>query len=107
MGLTVQGTIQGPDDTADLTGTIVPINSVNSLFESIPLIGNIVTGRGGGLFAFTYAVTGPLDTPSVTVNPLSVLAPGFVRNLFHWLPSAPQSGTPQSGAPPPTTSTSQ
>jgi hypothetical protein len=107
MGLTVQGTIQGADDTADLKGTIVPINSVNRLFESIPLIGDIVTGKGGGLFAFTYAVKGPLDNPSVSVNPLSVLAPGFVRNLFHWLPSAPQSGTPQSGAPPPATSTSQ
>jgi hypothetical protein len=102
MGLTVQGTIQGSDDVAELTGTIVPINSVNGLFESIPLIGDLVTGRGGGLFAFTYTVKGPLDNPAVSVNPLSVLAPGFVRNLFHWLPNAAQPG-----APPPANSTGQ
>ena len=102
MGLTVQGTIQGSDDVAELTGTIVPINAVNGLFESIPLIGGIVTGRGGGLFAFTYTVKGPLDNPAVSVNPLSVLAPGVVRNLFRWLPSAPQPGVP-----PPANSTSQ
>ena len=91
LGLTAQGTIDGPGDVADLTGTIVPVYQVNRLFEAIPLIGDIVTGGGGGLFAFTYSVKGPLDNPSITVNPLSVLAPGFLRNLFHWLPNA----TPQ------------
>lgn len=95
MGLTVQGTIEGPDDTAELTGTLVPIASVNRLFESIPLIGEIVTGGGGGLFAFTYAVHGPMDNPSVTLNPLSVLAPGFLRNLFRWqLPGGGASSMP-------------
>jgi hypothetical protein len=94
LGLTAQGTIDGPDDVADLTGTIVPVNQINRLFEAIPLIGDIVTGGGGGLFAFTYSVKGPIDNPTITVNPLSVLAPGFLRNLFHWLPTLkPQPGS--------------
>ena len=97
LGLTAQGTIDGPDDVADLTGTIVPVNQVNRLFEKIPLIGEPLTDKGGGLFAFTYAVKGPLDNPSISVNPLSVLAPGFLRNLFRWLPNL----TPESGEPPP------
>ena len=84
LGLTVQGSIEGPDEVTNLNGTVVPFNSVNSMFEKIPLIGDLVTGRGGGVFAFTYSVTGPIDNPSVSVNPLSVLAPGFLRNLFHW-----------------------
>ena len=96
VGMTAQGTIQGADDIADLTGTIVPIASVNRLFSAIPLIGDLVTGGGGGLFAFTYRISGPLHNPSVSVNPLSVLAPGFVRNLFHWLPNL----TPSGAAPP-------
>jgi hypothetical protein len=100
IGLTAQGTIQGADDVADLTGTIVPFVAVNSIFSQIPLIGELVTGRGGGLFAFTYKVTGPLANPSVSVNPLSVLAPGFVRNLFHWLPGV-GGGGPGDATPPP------
>jgi hypothetical protein len=92
LGLTVQGTIEGPAETANLTGTVVPFNSVNSIFEKIPLIGDIVTGGGGGVFAFTYAVKGPIDNPSVSVNPLSVLAPGFLRKLFHGLPTPPRTG---------------
>ncbi|MBI3516092.1 MAG: hypothetical protein HY060_18825, partial [Proteobacteria bacterium] len=99
LGLTVQGTVEGADDIADLTGTIVPVYSVNRLFGQIPVIGELVTGRGGGLFAFTYSARGPLDNPSVNVNPLSVLAPGFLRNLFHWLPDAQ---TQPDGQPPPT-----
>jgi hypothetical protein len=98
LGLTAQGTLDGPEDVADLTGTIVPVYQVNRLFEAIPVIGEIVTGGGGGLFAFTYSVKGPLDNPSITVNPLSVLAPGFLRNLFYWLPDVTP---PLEDAPPP------
>jgi hypothetical protein len=94
LGLTAQGTIVGADDVADLTGTIVPVYSVNKLFGQIPVIGELVTGGGGGLFAFTYAVTGPLDNPSISVNPLSVLAPGFLRNLFRGLPNLVPEGDP-------------
>ena len=38
--------------------------------------------EGGGLFAATYTVRGPIDAPTLTVNPLAALAPGFLRNLF-------------------------
>jgi hypothetical protein len=96
LGLTAQGSIDGPDDVAELTGTIVPVNQVNRLFGKIPLIGEPLTGQGGGLFAFTYAVKGPLDNPSISVNPLSVLAPGFLRNLFRWMPDL----TPEIGEAP-------
>jgi hypothetical protein len=53
------------------------------VISSIPLIGDILTGgAGGGLFAFTYTIRGSFADPSVSVNPLSVLAPGFLRRLF-------------------------
>jgi hypothetical protein len=47
------------------------------------VIGRIFTSeRGGGLFAASYSVRGPTADPDVSVNPLSVLAPGFLRGLF-------------------------
>lgn len=85
LGLTASGAVTlSEPETVDLQGTIVPIYSVNSLLGKVPVLGDLITGgeEGGGLFAANYAVTGPLTAPTVTVNPLSVLAPGFLRNLF-------------------------
>jgi hypothetical protein len=39
-------------------------------------------GEGEGVFAVTYQMTGPLGDPNVSVNALSMLAPGFLRSLF-------------------------
>lgn len=71
-------------EVVDLRGTIVPAYAVNSLFGNIPLLGDLITGgeEGGGLFAATYTAKGPLTSPTVSVNPLSALAPSFLRKLF-------------------------
>jgi hypothetical protein len=34
------------------------------------------------VFAARYALKGPLEDPSVSVNPLSALTPGFLREIF-------------------------
>jgi hypothetical protein len=36
------------------------------------------------LFGITFAVQGPTRNPDVKVNPVSVLAPGFLRQLFEF-----------------------
>ncbi|MEO3433772.1 AsmA-like C-terminal region-containing protein [Inquilinus sp. CAU 1745] len=83
MGLTLAGNVDLNTDTVDVEGTIVPLYGVNQLIGAIPILGDILTGgEGQGVFAFTYGVEGPLAQPTVTVNPLAVLAPGFLRNLF-------------------------
>ncbi len=67
----------------DLTGVVVPAASTNRVLGNIPVLGQLLTGgEGQGLFAVTYDVAGPLDAPEVGVNPLSALAPGFLRGLF-------------------------
>jgi len=82
LGVTARGTMNLDAETIDLDGTIVPANAINSLPGRIPIIGDFLTGRGGGVFAASYKVTGALGDPKVSVNPLSALAPGFLRNLF-------------------------
>jgi Protein of unknown function/AsmA-like C-terminal region len=97
MGLTAKGTIGIDADTIDLTGTVVPANALNSLPEKIPLIGNLITGGGGGLFAAAYKISGPTSDPKTSVNPLSTLAPGFLRNLFGRMGGkSPGDSTPES-----------
>jgi len=92
LGFTASGKIFTHDDVIDVEGTLVPAYAINSALGNIPFVGGIFSGgeKGGGVFAATYKMTGPLEQPKVTVNPLSVLAPGFLRKLFGLLDGADQ-----------------
>jgi hypothetical protein len=93
LGVTAQGTIDRRRNTIDMEGTIVPAYVFNQLLGNIPLLGRLFSPEtGGGLFAATFRLRGPLDDPQVTVNPLATLTPGFLRGLFRLFdqPAAPQ-----------------
>ena len=83
LGLTLEGTMDKSDSTMDLQGTIVPMSEINSFLSNIPLIGDLLTGgSGGGIIAATYTMKGNSKEPSVLINPLSVLTPGFLRTIL-------------------------
>ncbi len=83
LGVTAEGTIDVDRNRIDLKGTIVPAYFFNALLGRVPLVGRLFSPeRGGGVFAASYAVHGALKTPTVTVNPLTALTPGFLRGLF-------------------------
>lgn len=89
LGITANGTVDLDRDALAVGGTIVPIYAFNSMFSNLPVLGQILSPeRGGGVFAATYSMTGPIDDPMVVVNPLAALAPGVLRNLFNILPGA-------------------
>jgi hypothetical protein len=86
LGLTFEGWINLDNDTLDLTGTIVPVYGVNRTIGQIPIIGQLLRGsEGEGAFALTYGIRGPIGDPTIWVNPLTALAPGFLRELFSGL----------------------
>lgn len=102
VGFTATGHIDLDKDTMNLTGTVVPAYSLNSVFGDLPLIGSIlVPEKGSGLFAATYSMRGSIDNPDVGVNPLATLTPGFLRGLFNIF-DAPEknSATPAPGRKP-------
>ena len=83
LGITLDGEINGDADKISMFGTLVPAYTINSVLGEIPLIGTLLVGREGeGVFALTYGISGPIEEPVITVNPLSALAPGFLRNFF-------------------------
>jgi AsmA-like C-terminal region len=83
LGLTAKGRLDLYAQTIDLQGTIVPAYFFNALLGKIPLVGKLFSPeRGGGVFAASYALRGPLADPNVSVNPLAALTPGFLRGLF-------------------------
>jgi hypothetical protein len=99
IGLTMSGQIDRTNDVVDLEGTLVPAYTINSVLGNVPLLGPLLIGREGeGIFGFTYAVKGSTDNPSVIVNPLSAIAPGFLRRLFEFGSTLPPEGA-QPGAP--------
>ena len=93
LGLTANGTLDLASDTMDLQGVVVPVYMVNALLGNIPLLGDLLVGeKGGGVFAVRYGAKGPLDDPSVSVNPLSVVTPGFLRGVFGVFSEDPDGG---------------
>lgn len=83
LGLTAKGTLDFGRDAIEIEGTIVPAYTVNRILGEIPILGPLlVGGEGEGLLAVVYGIDGRLSDPQVSVNPLSVLAPGFLRGIF-------------------------
>jgi hypothetical protein len=83
IGITAEGAVYVEDETADLSGTVVPAYTINRVLGSIPILGTLLTGgKNEGLFAADYELSGRLENPRISVNPLSALAPGFFRKLI-------------------------
>ena len=83
VGMNISGKVDMNTGASNLQGTLVPFSLFNSLIGSIPILGDILTGgSGGGVLAVAYTITGSLSNPKVGVNPISLLTPGFLRNLF-------------------------
>lgn len=83
LGITAKGWVDFNRKLIELEGTIVPAYALNAALGGIPGIGRLFSAeRGGGLIAANFTVTGPTANPGVSVNPLSLLAPGFLRGLF-------------------------
>jgi hypothetical protein len=98
LGITARGRIDRLRETIDMEGTIVPAYVFNSLLGRIPGLGRVFSPeRGGGVFAATYRMRGALADPSVSVNPLAALTPGFLRGIFGIGQADPTLAAPEGG----------
>lgn len=82
LGLTFDGEFDNARQTLDVSGTLIPLSGVNKIIGNIPLVGDIITGGSGSLFAATYSIKGKMADPVISANPLSVLAPGLLRRIL-------------------------
>ncbi len=82
IGISADGVIDRKSESLAIEGTVVPAFSLNQVIDSIPILGRLLTGgKNEGLLAASYRANGPILDPDVAVNPLTALAPGFIRNL--------------------------
>lgn len=83
LGASGEGLIRKSDGAVDITGTIIPVYVLNSLFSDIPLLNVILGGgKGQGIIGVTFALGGSIEKPVFQMNPVSALAPGILRKLF-------------------------
>lgn len=75
VGISMDGYYTMATKQMDMQGVVSPVYLLNA-------IGEAFTRPGEGLIGFNYTLTGPSSAPAVSVNPLSALAPGFLRELF-------------------------
>ncbi|MBY8975787.1 AsmA-like C-terminal domain-containing protein [Rhodobacteraceae bacterium NNCM2] len=83
LAITAQGAVSPEEDDINLAGVISPAYGLTSGLDNVPILGRILTGKEGeGIFGMTFSLTGSLDDPQVSINPLSLLTPGFLRGVF-------------------------
>ena len=98
MGLTTQGLIDFEHNQIDVSGSFVPAYQVNTMLTKIPLVGVLLSGgQNDGVFGVSYRVHGAMSGPTLTVNPLSAIAPGILRRIL----GAIDGTTSRGGAPEP------
>ena len=102
IGINVSGSLDTNTETLDISGTLVPAYTINSVLGNIPLLGPILLGgQGQGIFGANFKIAGTVSNARISVNPLSALAPGVLRKLFLFgapdiaePASPPSAGTP-------------
>lgn len=75
MGISMDGVFATDTGQIAMQGVISPVYLINS-------IGSVLTRKGEGLIGFNYSLTGQAKSPVVSINPLSALTPGGLRNIF-------------------------
>lgn len=85
FGSSFEGVIVDDAQRIAIDGSFMPAYGVNRLFGAIPFFGGILgNGQEGGLIGITYRLAGPLDDPTLSVNPISAIAPGIFRRIFEY-----------------------
>jgi uncharacterized protein YhdP len=85
LGIQWSATVDRVRGTVTGHGTLAPsYYGLNRSAARVPLVGQVLTGvNREGFQAVEFDVRGPLGDPRVSVQPLSVLAPGILRDLMH------------------------
>jgi hypothetical protein len=92
LGAEAEGFVDRGNDTVGFAGTLAPLYYPNTLPGKIPGIGELFGGRGG-ILALAFEVKGGIEEPELSVDLLSLLAPGILRDLFEYdspLPKEPK-----------------
>ena len=79
----MEGKIQRDEAIVDMSGEISPMHLVNAIIQNVPIIGPIIIGNEGeGLFSIDFSLTGDVDNPEVSSNPLTIIKPRIIERAL-------------------------
>ena len=79
LGITFNGAYNMNDEALNIEGMIAPAYGLNTLIGKIPLLGNLLVGKDGTVFAANYSISGTASSPEISLNPLSALSPNSLK----------------------------
>lgn len=82
VGISGSGTYSMRYQDFNIKGMIAPAYGLNTFIGSIPLVGSLLSGKDGTVFAATYSIEGDIDNPDIGFNPLSALSPNSLKELI-------------------------
>ena len=88
VGVTMLGVFDRTTKKIDVSGNLVPVSRISKIIGGLPLLGDLITGIDkSGIFVTQFKVTGTSDDMKTSVNPVTSVAPGLIRDLFspNWL----------------------
>jgi hypothetical protein len=94
VGATIDGVLDYAANELHMRGTFVPLYGLNSAFGQLPIVGFLLGGQEGLIGSMTYEVFGSPGAPVLRVNPISMVAPGFVRKFMEFPSSLPNDRFP-------------
>ncbi|MBO7556756.1 MAG: AsmA-like C-terminal domain-containing protein [Alphaproteobacteria bacterium] len=81
LGLSFSGEYNMGSKAINVEGTFAPAYGLNTLIGKIPVVGNLLAGKDGTVFAANYTIEGTSDEPEVIINPLSALSPNSLKEV--------------------------
>ena len=82
LGVFFTGKMGLNDDSIVGKGALVPAYALSRIVSSIPLLGGLLTNSDNGIISISFGLSGKMDDPTVTVNPLTSVTPGVLQDLF-------------------------
>ena len=88
VGIAMTGVYNRSNKEVNVSGNLVPANLISKALGSLPLLGNLITGIDkSGVFVTQFKITGTSDDMKTSVNPVTSVAPGLIRDFLspNWL----------------------
>lgn len=82
MKMVLSGDINFPDQRLDLLLGIRPIQTLDKIISSVPLLGTLVAGHREAVLETVFDISGALDDPKVSIRPVASIIPGIVRDFL-------------------------
>lgn len=84
IGLTFNGDFNTYSEDYDISGTFIPVYTLNTLLTSVPIIGDIISygSPEEGILAASFDLKRENKLSQNSFNPVSVLVPSLIKNLL-------------------------